>query len=452
MTQTVERTSMQIEYRYLHELTPHPDAEAIPMSKEDEQALRDGIANDGIKTPLHITSDGLILDGVHRWRIAKELLISKVPVIVYHYEHKAEESIHTINANLQRRHINEGQRALLFLELESLQQELEKQRQEALERRLSRDAETGRFVPLLPQGSNGSQEQGEAVAKVAKKKGTSARTMYRAKAVSKDKKRTEAVKKGKMSLNKAYQEVKAEEKANEVKQAIMDERPLTDIEIMATLGIDVQPYDVWNFPACDNRFGHDYPGRIPGQLVAHCLYFWTEQGDTVLDPMAGSGTTIDVCNVLNRRVLAYDAHPCRDDIKLHNIAEQGWPDGTAEAKLIFWDPPYFKKVDNGYGDQSISRFGRAEYLDFFERMAAIIPGTFHGRLAFLMSNYTDEENLTGSIWLHDYIKRFTAYGWQVERIIQTPLSTQQVHPDIVKKFRESKRLAYLSRELVVMAR
>jgi hypothetical protein len=38
---------------------------------------------------------------------------------------------------------------------------------------------------------------------------------------------------------------------------------------------------------CDPRFGDDWPGRIPAQLVAHILYFLSEPGDLVLDSMAG---------------------------------------------------------------------------------------------------------------------------------------------------------------------
>lgn len=53
--------------------------------------------------------------------------------------------------------------------------------------------------------------------------------------------------------------------------------------------------DVWSFVECDKRFGHDFKGRIPGQIVQHTLYYYTEVFDIVVDPMAGSGTTVDVC-------------------------------------------------------------------------------------------------------------------------------------------------------------
>ena len=61
----------------------------------------------------------------------------------------------------------------------------------------------------------------------------------------------------------------------------------------------IRTWDVWNFTDCDNRFGDEWPGRIPAQLVAHILYFFSEQNDLVFDPMAGGGVVEDTCLALN---------------------------------------------------------------------------------------------------------------------------------------------------------
>jgi len=53
----------------------------------------------------------------------------------------------------------------------------------------------------------------------------------------------------------------------------------------------LRTWDNWYYAKCDERFGDDWPGRIPAQLVAHTLFFFTQQGDLVLDPFCG-GTTI----------------------------------------------------------------------------------------------------------------------------------------------------------------
>lgn len=68
---------------------------------------------------------------------------------------------------------------------------------------------------------------------------------------------------------------------------------MSDAERLARLDIKLQPYDVWQFPSCHDLMGDNHPGRIPGQLIAHVLYFFTEPGAVVVDPMVGSGTTLD---------------------------------------------------------------------------------------------------------------------------------------------------------------
>lgn len=227
---------------------------------------------------------------------------------------------------------------------------------------------------------------------------------------------------------------------------------LSDAERLNELRIGIQPYDVWNFSGCDPRFGGEYPGRIPGQLVLHVLYFFSQPNELVLDPMAGSGTTMDACAYLGRRVYGLDAHPfaSRSDILEHDMFKQGWPSRTAQAQLIFWDPPYFKKKDAAYGDKSISRLEKKDYLAFFKHAAQSIPKKFCGRLALLCSDYNDESDTTQNIFGVEYVNLFLRAGWTLERRIQVPLTTQQVHPDVVNRFRQERRLARLNRDVVVL--
>ena len=228
---------------------------------------------------------------------------------------------------------------------------------------------------------------------------------------------------------------------------------------MHRLGIKVQPYDVWQFPSCHDLMGDRHPGRIPGELIAHVLYFFTKAGDLVIDPMVGSGTTLDACLLMGRKCYGFDIDGRHDraDVIAHNVAVDGWPEQTKKADLIFWDPPYFSKMDNstigddGYIEGSISGLDRDAYLTFFsERLAeahkTVKPGS---RLAFLMSDWDDNTGKRPGIFVWDYADILRDAGWTLERHIQAPLSTQQVHPDIVNKFRASRRLARLERYLLV---
>jgi len=49
----------------------------------------------------------------------------------------------------------------------------------------------------------------------------------------------------------------------------------------------------------DKRFGDDWPGRIPAQMIAHILYYFSDQNDLLFDPMAGGGVVADTCLALN---------------------------------------------------------------------------------------------------------------------------------------------------------
>lgn len=234
---------------------------------------------------------------------------------------------------------------------------------------------------------------------------------------------------------------------------------MDDRQRLERLDIKLQPYDVWQFPSCHDLMGDQHPGRIPGQLITHVLYFFTEPGAQVVDPMVGSGTTLDACLLMGRKCYGFDIDERHDrpDVIKHNISLNGWHERVKKADLIFWDPPYFEKMDsnnignNGYIEGSISKLGRDEYLEFFSQRLAEAKGMVKKgcKLAFLMSDWDDNTGEREGIFVWDYANTIMNAGWKLTRHIQVPLSTQQVHPDIVNKFRDSRRLARLERYLLI---
>ena len=267
-------------------------------------------------------------------------------------------------------------------------------------------------------------------------------------------------------LGEQWNEQGVAEWANRVGVSLTDAmaaamKGIDDEARMKLLGIKVQPYDVWNFPGCHNLMGDKHPGRIPGEIVCHALWYWTKPGDLVLDPMAGSGTTLDACLLMGRCARGYDIDErhARVDIEKHDLS-QGWPDKAKEADLIFWDPPYFSKMDHGtigedgYIEGSISGLSPNEYLEWLgDRLAELHATAKQGaRIAFLMSDW-DPENAkeyadSNGIFVWDYADILRNAGWRLFRQVQVPLPTQQVHPDIVNKFRASRRMARLNRYLL----
>ena len=231
-------------------------------------------------------------------------------------------------------------------------------------------------------------------------------------------------------------------------QAVIKAGKRTDMELMEEWSYLPLPYDVWKFNGRDERFGLSYPGNIPAGIVFNTLYFFTEQGDLVVDPMAGGGVTGDVCRAMKRRILMYDINPSRDDIKKWNL-ENGWPEEAANCDLAFLDPPYYKKKAQKYGPDSISAYPKEQYLRFFENLAFEMQKAGVKKIAFLMSDYNDEKDPEENIFIWDYTPLFIKAGFVPVRHIMVPLTEQSVHPDIVNKFRQSKRLARLGRSLVI---
>lgn len=87
----------------------------------------------------------------------------------------------------------------------------------------------------------------------------------------------------------------------------------------------------------------DYIGATPGWVIWQLLMRYTREGDTVVDPMCGSGTTLDVCGDLNRRGVGFDLNPQRQEIEYGDARKIKLPDASAD--FVFIDPPYSTHVD-----------------------------------------------------------------------------------------------------------
>ncbi len=87
----------------------------------------------------------------------------------------------------------------------------------------------------------------------------------------------------------------------------------------------------------------NYVGATPSWIIWQLLTRYTRENDLVIDPMCGSGTTIDVARDLKRRGLGYDLAPSRPDIFRADARKVPLED--AKADFVFIDPPYSTHVD-----------------------------------------------------------------------------------------------------------
>lgn len=73
-------------------------------------------------------------------------------------------------------------------------------------------------------------------------------------------------------------------------------------------GFRLETTNVWSFPDRGEWATHrgDYRGNWPPQLVRNLLLRYTKPGEVVLDPMAGSGTTLIEAKLLCRNAIGVD--------------------------------------------------------------------------------------------------------------------------------------------------
>ena len=64
--------------------------------------------------------------------------------------------------------------------------------------------------------------------------------------------------------------------------------------------------DVWHFPPATGRYKG--PAPFPRELPRRCIVPSTDPGDLVLDPFAGSGTTLEVAERIGRRAIGFDLY------------------------------------------------------------------------------------------------------------------------------------------------
>jgi len=102
------------------------------------------------------------------------------------------------------------------------------------------------------------------------------------------------------------------------------------------------PYELttlWDFPIRGIGGESNFPGNCAPQVIENLLNRYITSGQFVVDPMAGSGTTLDVCRSRKIECHCYDLTPYRDDI-IENNAIEKIPENECSVDLVFLHPPY----------------------------------------------------------------------------------------------------------------
>lgn len=130
---------------------------------------------------------------------------------------------------------------------------------------------------------------------------------------------------------------------------------------------------LWDFPRQSYgktpKGNNKYPGVTPALLIWNLVWRYTDPGDLVVDPMCGSGTTIDVCKEEGRRVIGYDIHPVRKDIIENNARSIPLSDNTVD--LVFIDSPYGDNIRYNENPASIGKISSEKEL-FYDELEKVI--------------------------------------------------------------------------------
>ena len=212
------------------------------------------------------------------------------------------------------------------------------------------------------------------------------------------------------------------------------------------------PYDVWSFRH-DRAFGVLHAGSIPAAIVAHTLYYYTQPDALVVDPMAGGGSTLDVCHSMGRRCFAYDIQPIRPEIKPHDI-RRGFPAEAADCDLVFCDPPYHTMLARQYSPDGVASVSFTEWRRFLHELAQSVFTTLNpgGYFALLLAAQTEKDLPTGFGYLDHAFLGYSAAlqaGFEPERRISCPMPGAYL-PEQVRRARREGRLLGQVRDLLVL--
>ena len=416
----------------------HPSSFSIsiygnPDSEVDD--LIESVRAHGILVPLVVTPSATVwevVSGHRRLACARLIGLADVPCEVRAIEGEDDRRLAVLEYNRQRRKTF----SQLMREADALEGLLVRESKARSHANLRRGSET----PEPSDRRNSDDRSGRTDCTIATAIGLGGKDLYRQaraiwrKAQADDPRASNGVSQldaGTKTIHAAYKDLRRRDRF--------------------TSGFRPTPYDVWSFKH-DRAFGIPHPGSIPPGIVAHTLHYFTEPGACVVDPMAGGGTTLDVCESMGRKCLAYDLDPVRSEIQRHDV-RTCFPPETADCDLIFCDPPYHTMLARKYADDSVSDSPLMSWISFLDVLArnsfaALRPG---GRIALLLANQTEKDLPAGYGYLDHAFLGYNALigaGFLPERRISCPMDGSYL-PQHVQRARVDGRMLGQVRDLIV---
>lgn len=168
----------------------------------------------------------------------------------------------------------------------------------------------------------------------------------------------------------------------------------------------IESTTLWDFPrqsyGLAPKGDNKYAGVTPALIIYNMIWRYTEPGDLVVDPMCGSGTTIDVCKAEKRRVIGYDISPARRDI-IQNDARK-IPLDDSFVDMVFIDSPYGDNIKYSEHPEDIGHIS-SESEEFYNELEKVMEQAHR-----ILKEGKVLGWLIGDQWVR---KRFTPVGFNI---------------------------------------
>ncbi len=134
---------------------------------------------------------------------------------------------------------------------------------------------------------------------------------------------------------------------------------------------------LWDYPKQSYgkkpKGNNKFQGVTPAFIIWNMLQRYTKPGDLVVDPMAGSGTTIDVCEEEGRKAIGYDINPQHPKVIKNDSRKIPLKDNTVD--MVFIDSPYGDNVSYSNEQADIGKIS-AEDSRFYEELEKVATEIF----------------------------------------------------------------------------
>jgi ParB/RepB/Spo0J family partition protein len=403
-------------------------------SEEEISDLLESVREHGVLVPLVVSPirEGFeVLSGHRRLACAHQLRLAEVPCEVREIRDRAERRLAVLEYNRQRRKtFSQLMREADALEVIHATRALERSR-----------ANLRQFQRVDVECRDSDDRGGRTDARIARTLGLGGKDVYRQARVI-----WRMADAGDDRARSALAQLDARTKS--VHAAYKDLRRRDRF----SAGFRPTPYDVWPFRH-DRAFGVPHPGSIPPALVAHTLHYYTARGALVVDPMAGGGTVLDVCESMGRRCLAYDIDPVRSEIVKNDVTD-GFPREAHGCDLIFCDPPYHTMLARRYRSTSVDTKPLDAWFAFLDCLAALCFSTLRpgGHTALLLANQTEKDIPAGHGYIDHVVHGYQALisaGFLPERRVSCPMEGAYM-PQQVRRARVEGRMLGQVRDLLIM--